>query len=98
MSKFIDHEKKNELLQLVLKDDKSNIAQATRLACLASTPDPKIKEQVWNEVTNPDSKLSLSMKQPQLESFYSYDQLDLVKPYTKKFFSTLMTTYNSNSF
>jgi len=77
-SKFIDKEKKNELLKMVLKDDKTNIAQATRLACMASTPNPEMKETVWNEMTNPDSKLSFSMKQPQLEAFYGYDQFDLV--------------------
>jgi len=37
----------------VVGDDKSDLAEETRLGCIASIPDPKVKLQVWNEFTDP---------------------------------------------
>jgi hypothetical protein len=43
------------MLKTVVGEDKSDIAENIRLGCKASLPDPKIKEEVWNEFTDPHS-------------------------------------------
>ena len=79
-------------------DDKSDIAEETRLGCIASIPDPKMKEQVWNEFTDPHSPRSLSEKEAEMNQFASFEQMDLIRPYQEKFFSNLAEMYKQNSY
>lgn len=80
---------KLKLLEEVLKDDKSDIATRTRMACMASIPDAQTKEQVWNELTDPKSQFSLYEKSAKMSGFYSFDQMDLCSPYFEKFYEVL---------
>lgn len=57
----------------MLGDDKSDIAEETRLGCLASIPDPKMKEQIWKEFTDPNSGRSLTEKEAEMHYFVTFE-------------------------
>jgi hypothetical protein len=44
---------KESLLGQVLGDDKSDKAKNLRLTCRATSSDPKIKEEIWDALTDP---------------------------------------------
>lgn len=97
-SKNISFEKKNEMLSKVLAEDKSDLAQQIKLACFAGMPDPKMKEQVWKEFTDPKSKLSLKDREAQMDNFYQFEQSDSLKPYLGRFYENLPGMYKANSY
>ena len=68
-SSAITFDKKQELLKTVVGDDKSDLGNLARLRCYAALPDASVKEQVWNEITNSSSKLSMQEKEAQLGEF-----------------------------
>ena len=73
-TKYVSIQEKQALLELVVGDDKSDIAINLKLTCHALTPDLNIKEEVWREITNPNSS---SKSKPELEAmmngFYCYE-------------------------
>ena len=89
-SEFITIGEKQQYLDKVLGKDHSDVAQELRLGCFAAIPDAKLKEEVWKEFTNPNSKLSLTAKQAQMEHFTTLEQTDLLKPYQHKYFSNML--------
>jgi hypothetical protein len=62
-SKNISFDLKSQMLDKVTAGDKSDVAQGVKLGCFAGMPDPKMKEKVWKEFTDPKSKLSLRERQ-----------------------------------
>lgn len=97
-SMYVPMQKKEELLKQVLGDDKSDIAEETRLGCRASLPDPKVKEEVWKEFTDPNSKRSLSEKEAEMHNFSPFEQNNLIQPYRERFYGNLPEMYKSNSY
>lgn len=65
-------------MKSVIGEDKSDIAEQTRLGCLASMPDPKMKEKMWLDFTDSSSKRSLAEKEAEMQNFASYEQKDLI--------------------
>ena len=47
-------------MKTVLGDDKSDEVTEAKLSCIASIPDIKIKEEVWADIMDKNSKHSLS--------------------------------------
>ena len=88
-SSVLTLERKNELLEQVLKDDNSDLAKNARHSCEASINTPENKERVWKELLDPNSKLSSKERQAMMGGFYSWDQLDLCRPYFDKFYECL---------
>lgn len=76
-SKEIILSEKENLLGKIIGDDKSDLALNTQLTCEASLPDPLIKEKIWQELINPQSKLSLYQKRAKMGGFYDFDQIDI---------------------
>ena len=56
-------DQKNDLLQKVLGNDVSDLAQNLKLTCMASLPDPATKEQVWLELIDTNSSFSLYQRE-----------------------------------
>lgn len=87
------HEAKLVLLEKTLGDDKSDIAQNTRDTCMALLPTPESKAQVWQAITDVTSTESIYKRSAKMGGFYSYKQMDLIKPYFEKFFEELPKIY-----
>lgn len=62
-----------QMLDKVLKDDKSDIARNIRAQCMTSLPDAAIKEQAWNEITDPKSPISSKLKEAKMKGFYAWN-------------------------
>ena len=51
-------DEKNELLNKIIGDDKSDLAKNVKIQCETSIPDAAVKEKAWNEIINPKSTYS----------------------------------------
>ena len=78
-----------QLLEKVLKDDKSDIARDVRAQCMTSIADPAVKEQAWKDITDPKSPLSNKLKEAKMLGFYAWSQYDLVQPYFDRYYEEL---------
>ena len=76
-------------MEMILADDKSDIADRCRAACMASLPDPEIKAKVWAEITDPNNSDSVYVRTSKMSGFYGHDQHDIVKGYFDKFYEIL---------
>ena len=63
-------DQKNDLLQKVLGNDVSDLAQNLKLTCMASLPDPATKEQVWLELIDTNSSFSLYQRRAKMQGFF----------------------------
>jgi len=88
-SPHLTNEEKMQLLEKVIGDDKSDIAKNVRIQCEASIPDPAVKEQVWKEITDPNSEISIKERQSKMMGFYARSQFDICKPYADKYYEEL---------
>ena len=53
-------------------------------------PDPELKEKLWNELTNMDSKDSILVSQQKINGMWNrYQQFDLIEPYFEKYYQIL---------
>lgn len=77
------------LIDEVLGEDKSDLAKNTRLVCAAAVPEAANKEKVWNDLLDPQSSLSSKQRQAMMSGFYSWDQIDLIRPYFSRFYEIL---------
>lgn len=66
----VDQKVKDNLLEQVLGDDQSDKAKNLRLTCRATSSDPKIKEEIWELLTDPKSASSLYEKTAMMRGFY----------------------------
>lgn len=95
---FENEEEKQELLEKVIGDDKSDIAVNARLTCRAYKATAENKEAVWKEITDPSSELSLYQKGALMGGFYSFKQLNIIRPYFSKFIEQLPSLYKQQTF
>ena len=58
-SPYFTNDEKKGLLQQALQDDSSEEALSTSLICGYSLPDPELKQQLWEQITDPSPKQSL---------------------------------------
>ena len=69
-----------------------------RYSCNSCLPDPEVKAQVWKEITDPNSVESIYDRRAKMAGFYSYGQLDIIRPYFDKFYDVLPQIYEKQSF
>lgn len=96
-SRDFTQEQKMDLLETTLGEDKTDLAEQCRAACLAGLPDPEVKARVWQEVTDPNSTDSVYIRNAKMGGFYSGDQLDIIEPYFDKFFDILYEQHEKST-
>ena len=89
---------KHQLLEKTLGDDKSDLAQNARETCLALIPTAESKAALWASITDVNSTDSNYKRGAKMSGFYSYKQLDLVRPYFAKFYEVLPLIYEKQAF
>jgi len=94
-SKDFDLSDKMDMMSVVLGDDKSDLADRCRAACLASVPDAEIKAKTWAEIIDPNSKDSAYVRQAKMSGFYQRESLELIEPYFDKFYEVLPAAYKT---
>lgn len=83
-------DEKKALRQKALKGDNSDAAQTCLKVCDYSMPDPELKEQLWDQITDPTSTESLKDLSLKMQGFWQRkQQLDLIAPYFEKYYSIL---------
>ena len=88
-SKSYSLEEKNETLNRILGDDKSDLALNARARCEAGLPNAETKAKIWAEITDTNSKDSVNLRYAKIGGFYCWDQIDIVSPYFDKFFDEI---------
>jgi hypothetical protein len=87
----ISTETKKELIEKVLKDDKSDIARRTRLTCETAFATLENKEKYWNILVDENTEYSIYDREAIISGFCSWDQLELCEPFAEKFYDALTT-------
>ncbi len=87
-----------DLLEVTLGDDKSDLSENCRASCLAGLPDPEVKARVWQEITDPNSKDSLYVRNAKMAGFYSGEQMDIIEPYFDQFFDILVDLHEKSTY
>ena len=89
-SKYFTVEEKQALKAKVFENDSSDKAKQVQKTCEFSLPEAKLKEQLWNDLVNLESKDSILESQQKLSGFWNrYQQFDLIEPYFEKYFEVL---------
>lgn len=96
-SNHVSDQVKADILESTLGDDVSDIAQSVRNFCRATTSDLAVKEQIWNDILDPNSSLSLYEKNALMGGFYSWDQVDALDGFYDKFYDSLETIYTNQT-
>jgi hypothetical protein len=89
---------KEALLAKVIGDDKSDIAENTKETCFAFIPTAENKAKVWEQITDPNSTESIYKRKAKMSGFYSWKQLDLIRPYFDKYYEVLPLIFEKNPF
>jgi len=77
------------MMEHVMNDDKSDIAENVRLTCMAYLPDTAGKAETWKALIDINSTESLKERAAKMAGFHSWNQLDITRPYFDKFFDEL---------
>jgi len=85
----IPREKKMAMMEEVMGDEKSDLAENARLTCMACLPDAEGKAETWAAITDPNSGDSMKESIAKMSGFYSRKQMDLVRPYFDMFYQVL---------
>lgn len=80
---------KNEILENVLGDDKSDLAERCRIACHAQLPDAEVKAKMWADIIDANSADSSYVKQAKMSGFGIRSQQSILEPYDAKFYEVL---------
>lgn len=83
---------------MTLGEDKSDLSENCRASCMAGLPDPEVKARVWAEITDPNCKDSLYVKNAKMAGFYALSQLEIVEPYFEKFFDILLEMHEKTTY
>jgi hypothetical protein len=70
-SPHLTTEEKNQILEKIVGEDKSDLAKRVRIQCETSIPDAAVKEKAWLEIINPKSTMSDVEKQAMMSGFYA---------------------------
>lgn len=87
-----------DLLEVTLGEDKSDLVENCRASCLAGLPDAEVKAKVWSEITDPNCKDSLYVRNAKMAGFYSGEQMDIIAPYFDKFFDVLVEMHEKSTY
>ena len=72
-SRSFGQEKNLDLMQTVLGNDISILAEKSRAGCLSSLPIPEVKARIWKEIFNPNTKDSHVARNAKMAEFYDDD-------------------------
>jgi len=90
-------EEKQQLLNAELKKDKSDTGILAQRTCEASIPTAEKKEHQWQEFLNENTKESEYVLFAAMRGFNSQDQVELLKPYEKKYFEVLIEVFRKRA-
>ena len=96
----INSEEKYSILKKMQEIDKnSDRAIREEYTCKAALPDPKIKEEVWNLLTENNNGISLKNLQAYMFGFQRGNNMELVEKYVKeKFFDVIIKLKKADYF
>ena len=99
-SRIISLEKKEELLEIQIKNDKnSDRSVLAKNYCYAVRPEKEIKEKLWNKFVNEPTSDSLYNMEALLSGFMPLSQMDLIEDYAKnKFLEVVVKVGKENDF
>jgi len=83
--KGFDTAEKQRLLDLVVGDDKSDIAKNLILCCEALLPDAAAKQSAWDKIVDHKNKYSSYERQALMDGFFSRDAADVLGPFFDKY-------------
>lgn len=84
-------DEKKALKAKTLANDQSDNAKTVEQICDNSLPEPALKEKLWNEITDFESKDTLIQTQTKIAAFFKkQQQLELIKPYFQKFYDIIL--------
>lgn len=86
----VDAKGAQELIELELKKDGTNVGQKMALSAKAAQPSIKNKMEWLNKITDLDSKMSLSQMQAVMNGFSPASQLETRPQYSDLFYSKLV--------
>ena len=61
-------------------------------------PTEEKKSKAWGSITDQNSQDSLFLKTAKMEGFYSYKQMDLIRPYFEEFLKAIKPLYYTFQF
>lgn len=83
-------EQKQALKDAVLKDDTTDEGQIVAKACEMLLPDAKLKEELWKQFNDADTKETLKDITLKIQCFFTRkQQLSLLEPYFDKYYDAL---------
>lgn len=83
-------EEKDALKALVLKDDNTDEGKVVAKACELILPEAELKERLWKEITDPETKEPQKDLMQKMGCFFQRrQQLDLIKPFFAKYYECL---------
>jgi hypothetical protein len=89
-SKHFTNEQKTALKAKAFEGDTSDKSHQVQKVVEYSLPDASLKERLWAELTDLESKDSILESQQKLSGFWSrYQQFDLIEPYFDKYYAVL---------
>lgn len=92
-SQDISMEEKTAILEAEVSKDKSIQGIKARLACRASLPDPKIKEELWNWYIKEDHSESEQNILASMSAFWCWEQSELLEKSAQMFFNDVSLYY-----
>ncbi len=89
-STYFTKEEKECLKAKAFEGDNSDKAHQVQKVCDFALPEPSLKERLWTELTDFESKDPVLTSQLKIQGFWNrYQQLDLIQPYFEKYYEIL---------
>jgi aminopeptidase N len=89
---------KQKLSDKIINGDVSDLCKLANLTCIASLPDAKVKETVWQELIDPKSQLSLYERRAKMQGFFQQNQIEICSPYFEKFYDSLSSLHSAHTY
>jgi len=81
-------DQKKALKAETFKNDESDTGKQIAKVCDYSLPDAALKEQLWTEIMDPQTKDSLMDTRQKIQGFWQrHQQLELITPYFEKYYN-----------
>ena len=83
-------DEKKALNQATFKNDESDTGKQIQKVCEYSLPDQALKEQLWEEILDANTKDTLMDSRQKIAGFWQRDQqLDLIQPFFDKYYNVV---------
>ena len=84
-------EEKEILKAKVLSGSESEETKLTARVCSMSVPDSALKQKLWTEITDPDTKEPQKDLLLKMQCFFNRKHLELITPYFAKYYEIMPT-------